>query len=348
MNTPQPRTRDGGGWCWVHRKVLWEFAAHLGPIPTLTYVLLASHAREADQTARVSFGRVAAALGVTRDQARYALRKLERFGLIKRLGIDHPRGPSVYLLTDPSTWKIPKPSHKPTTPEAQSADVNSPRQPSQGESVHISSPSTHQSPKATDRPIPPKPQNSVDNAQKSILQKGVGPMEGPAGGAVMGSKASTLGQIPSVPSVRRARSEVPNGDRGVEGGAFGPANDTNKRKLREVNSLLTKTPTFVGGNNSNHLPPLSERENKNNKQFTLRARTLIRRTLGFNPDAALAVEEVVIRSLEAFGTDDEFLKFVEERAWKAEDEGRLEIFENPHAAATWIKQVVEEWKGGST
>jgi len=62
----------------------------------------------------------------------------------------------------------------------------------------------------------------------------------------------------------------------------------------------------------------------------------------------MAVEEVVTRSLEAFGTDDEFLKFVEERAWKAQDEGRLEIFENPHAATAWIEQIVNEWKGGST
>ena len=346
MNTPQPRTRDGGGWCWVHRKVLWEFAAHLGPIPTLTYVLLASHAREADQTARVSFGRVAAALGVTRDQARYALRKLERFGLIKRLGTDHPRGPSVYLLTDPSTWKIPKPSHKPTTPGAQSADANSPRQPSQGESVHISSPSTHQSPKATDRPIPPKPQSSVDNAQKSIPQKDVVRTVRTTGNSVS-TQSQILTQTSSVRSVSTPQSVVANRDRGVEGKASRLTNDTNMRLLRETNRLKT-TSTNVDVENSNFPPPSEKSKSKNKTYISLRARTLVRRTLGFSPDAAMAVEEVVTRSLEAFGTDDEFLKFVEERAWKAEDEGRLEIFENPHAATAWIKQVVDEWKGGST
>ena len=354
MGTPQPRTRDGGGWCWIHRKLLWEFAGHLGPIPTLTYVLLASHASEPHQTAKVSFGRVAAALGITRNQARHALQKLEHFGLISRI-TGNSKGPITYLLTDPTTWKIPNQIGTHTPQGAQSPHDNEKKQTPKEENArngfhvsNITGPSAQKIPNQIGTHTPQGLCNSLVNGQNRAPQEDVTrrvcAIEG-----VANAQSQTPTATLSARNLRAPSKPLPNEDRGAGRGRFTRTNEK-IREIKEKKSSLTGTTPIkigVGVDNGQDPSPLSEKL-KNKKHFFLRAHTLIRRRLGFSPDAALAVEEVVTRSLEAFGTDDEFLKFVEERAWKAEDEGRLEIFENPHAATAWIKQVVAEWKGGST
>jgi len=354
MSTPQPRTRDGGGWCWIHRKLLWEFARHLGPIPTLTYVLLASHVSEPHQTAKVSFGRVATALGITRNQARHALQKLEHFGLISRI-TGNSKGPITYLLTDPTTWKIPNRTGTHTPQGAQSPHDNEKKQTPKEENArngfhvsNITGPSAQKIPNQIGTHTPRGLCNSLVNGQNRAPQEDVTrrvcAIEGVANAQIQTPTATS-----STRNLRAPSKPLPNEDRGAGRGRLTRTNEKYREVLQRNNSLLKKTPTFVGGNNSNHLPPLSERENKNNKQFTLRAHTLVRRTLGFNTDAAMAVEEVVARSLEVFGSGDEFLEFLERRAWAALDEGRLEIFENPLAAKAWIEQIVSDWwKGGST
>jgi len=347
MSTPQPRTRDGGGWCWIHRKVLWEFAAHLGPIPTLTYVLLASHVSEPHQTAKVSFGRVAAALGITRNQARHALQKLEHFGLISRI-TGNSKGPITYLLTDPTTWKIPNRTGTHTPQGAQSPHDNEKKQTPKEENArngfhvsNITGPSAQKIPNQIGTHTPRGLCNSLVNGQNRAPQEDVTrrvcAIEGVANAQIQTPTATS-----SARNLRAPSKPLPNEGRGAGRGRFTRTNEKYREVLQRNNSLLKKTPTFVGGNNSNHLPL------KSKTYISLRARTLLRRTLGFTADAAMAVEEVVVRSLEAFGADDGFLKFLEGRAWKAEDEGRLEIFENPHAAKAWIEQIVNEWKGGST
>jgi len=104
------RDQRGGGWFWAHNEFI-DRAAHLvGPIAGAIYMSLARHANQVSQASWPSLSTLAREWGISRPTVCKAIKILEEYGLIKVER--HPEAArrhiaNIYILTHPSTWKLP-------------------------------------------------------------------------------------------------------------------------------------------------------------------------------------------------------------------------------------------------
>ena len=71
------------GWWWAENELIDTWASTLGPYGLAVYAVLARHVDNASQQCRLSYGRIAELLNISRRQVIREVQRLEEYGLIQ-------------------------------------------------------------------------------------------------------------------------------------------------------------------------------------------------------------------------------------------------------------------------
>jgi len=71
------------GWWWAENELIDTWASTLGPYGLAVYAVLARHVDNASQQCRLSYGRIAELLNISRRQVIREIQRLEEYGLIQ-------------------------------------------------------------------------------------------------------------------------------------------------------------------------------------------------------------------------------------------------------------------------